>query len=113
MDSETQNKRIELEEIAHLHTAPNKVFAYVREAERTTYQIQNRIWPHQGHAIITWLGTPIAENVSIHDRTTGGMFGYNSYKYHVTCTIFGVKYNGWYYASSGNYCRLYKLKGRK
>lgn len=59
--------------------------------------------------IITWLGAPIATHVYVGPRRNVG-FGYHSYRRPVSCRIGGTLYHGWYYESSGCYCRLKKAK---
>lgn len=59
-------------------------------------------------SIGTWLGTPIATHVTVNPHRTPGFNG--SYRHHVRCKIAGAWYSGWYYASSGDYCRLRKCQ---
>lgn len=119
------NKRIEAEEIEWLHTAPDKVFLYVKLPTDNGPTIASDgfrgfyAWARgdkdRGLAIQTFLGTSVATHVYVGPRTSGGLFsGYHAtYKRHVTCKLFGVKYHGWYYESSGDYCRLSKAKIQK
>lgn len=92
--TEQHNKRTEQAEIEWLKTAPEKVFLYVNQ-DMTK--------------ITTWLGTELAFG-SFGYRTSGGLFGYRSYKRSVTCRLFGTLYHGWYMESSGTYCILKKAK---
>lgn len=67
--------------------------------------------PDPEWSIGTWLGTPYATRVHVNPHRIRG-FG-DSYSHTITATIAGATYSGRYYASSGDYCRLTKRKGRK
>ena len=59
--------------------------------------------------ITTWLGTPVGTHVAIgRQYQTPTYDGWPSKRRSVSCRIFGVKYYGTYYESSGDYCRLRK-----
>lgn len=101
-DTDTRNRETEAREIEWLKTAPEKVFLYAH----LPYAKQNS----GAHAEIrTWLGTSVATDVCMDQRRYMG-FGHNTYRRAVTCRIFGVLYHGWYFESSGDYCRLKKAK---
>jgi hypothetical protein len=57
----------------------------------------------------TWLGTSVATHVYIGPRRNVG-FGWHTYRRAVSCRIGGVLYHGWFFESSGDYCRLRKAK---
>lgn len=92
-DVSSYNKTIECAELAWLQTGPDKVFLYVAGGN-------DKPW-----SITTWLGTVVSSYVRMGRRANVG-FGYHSYRRSVDCRIFGRRYVGWYYESSGSYCRL-------
>jgi len=61
-----------------------------------------------GSEVRTWLGTSVATNVHVGTKANSGFNG--AYRRAISCKIFGVQYHGWYYESSGDYCRLKKAK---
>lgn len=101
---EEHNKQVEAEELARLKAHPEKVFLYVRHADATPAFATLR-----GATITTWLGTVVSSSCEIGARCNVG-FGFHTYRRAVDCTIFGVRYVGWYMESSGQYCRLRKAK---
>lgn len=108
---DTYNKGVEQREIAWLKTAPERLFLYVEHpSEPPENPTQNQLQDHaHGWKITTGLGTSIATYVGVGPRVKSG-FGYHTYRRSVSCRIFGVQYHGWYYESSGSYCRLKKAK---
>ena len=65
----------------------------------------------KGVDITTWLGTPVATHVYVGPaKPTGGITRRWSQKRAVDCRINGVRYVGWFYQTSGDYCRLKKAK---
>lgn len=110
-DAEAYNKQLEQIEIAQLMTHPDRLFLYVKMPDRTQYEIDNRITPLSGAQITTWLGTVVSEKCSVGTYySCPGFYGQCSKRRPVNCTIFGVKYYGTYFESSGNYCRLRRAK---
>ena len=91
------NKQVEQDELGWLRTAPERVFLYVRTLE---YGRAN---------IITWLGTVVG-NAELGPEREFPCFGGFSIRRSVNVCLFGSWYYGWYYQSSGDYCRLKKAK---
>lgn len=146
METTQHNIEVEREEIKHLQTGPDRVFAYVhmpRKAGITSSQSfswasgdslkgccktalamhaimcpvchltssQMQVQADRRIDIQTWLGTPIATHVWIGPRR---YMGFNrAYRRPVSCRINGVLYHGWYFESSGDYCRLKKARKQK
>ncbi len=98
-----QNKELEQTEIAWLQTHPEHCVLYVKRTVATPLP-QCR----ETAVITTWLGTHIAPCYMSPRHNIG--FGYRTYRRHVTCTIFGKLYAGWYMESSGDYVRLKRCK---
>lgn len=91
-------QRAELE-LEHLATGPERVFAYVKRPEPGNPWVIT-LWT--GHYLgLAWVGP----------RSRMG-FGHNSYRRPVTTRILGTLYHGWYYESSGDYCRLKRAKNQ-
>lgn len=111
-DADAHNRDTEAREIAWLKTAPERVFLYVTmpAAYDSKAYPAGRVQPLSGTRVHTWLGTDVATNVVIGmSYTIRGGFG-TSRRRSVSCRIFGVRYVGTYYESSGDYCRLRKAK---
>lgn len=103
-DAGEYNKTLEAQEIAWLKSGPEKVMLYVRHPEQEAW------------SITTWLGTVVSDGAVFGQRQVTGFQGYyrgGSYRRSVTCRIFDVKYHGWFYESSGDYCRLKRAKVQK
>lgn len=109
-DTNTKNRETERREIQWLQTGPDKVFLYVHMPHGPTVgQSRSFFWTHGDHLLQTWLShTPVATHVYIGPRRMMGFHG--SYRRPVTCRLYGVRYHGWYYESSGDYCRLTRAK---
>lgn len=90
-DTSAHNAEVERQELEWLKTGPEKVFLYIRDTS-----------PFE---VTTWLGTVVSTHLRIGRRVNVG-FGYHTYRRSVDCRIFGRRYVGWYYESSGSYCRL-------
>jgi hypothetical protein len=99
-DVGAHNRELERMEIEMLKSHPDRLFLYVRMHDHLK-QVSS--------AITTWLGTVVSERCFIGYRVNVG-FGMHTYRRSVDCTIFGVRYVGWYMESSGSYCRLRKAK---
>jgi hypothetical protein len=110
-DVDAHNREQEQAEIEWLKTGPERVFLYVKHGPLSASQWDSWALPDGGKriAITTWPGTSVATHVYIGPRRNIG-FGWHSYRRAVSCRIFGVLYHGWYFESSGNYCRLRKAK---
>lgn len=98
---------VEQQELDWLKTGPEKVFLYVKlPNERNPYTSQG--------AITTWLGTVLDPSATFGQLREFPCFGpFPSKRRAVSCRIFGVLYHGFYYQSSGSYCRLRKAKRQK
>jgi len=105
-DADAYNKAVEAQQIEWLKTAPDKVTLYVKH-EGWQGVKPNKLWSHSGY-ITTWPGTILC-HAWIGSEVSGGLYG-NAKKASVDCLIFGVRYVGWYYCSSGDYCILRKAK---
>lgn len=101
--TDARNQETERKELDWLRTGPDKVFLYVTHP-RGLDGFSTRV-----ASITTWLGTVVSSGTVLGPKAYVG-FGFNSYRRSVTCSIFGIKYVGWYYESSGQYCRLRKAK---
>ena len=101
--SDARNRETERREIEWLKTAPDRVFLYVshpKGIDGFSTRVAN---------VHTWLGTVVSSDTVLGSRAYVG-FGFNSWRRSVSCRIFGVRYVGWYFESSGQYCRLKKAK---
>lgn len=114
-DVQKHNEQVQAEELEWLKTGPDKVFLYVKSAgtHRASFSRSGRsgernqsFGPYQVH---TWLGTVLDANAQI-GREVYSNFDYWTHKRSVRCQIFGIQYYGWFYESSGDYCRLRKAK---
>lgn len=95
---QAHNLATEQAEIAWLQTGPDRCFLYVKSAP----------W-----RIGTWLGTNVATHVEVGPARRFPCFGpFPSVRRSVTCRIFGTLYHGWYFESSGSYCRLKKARSQ-
>lgn len=102
------NRETEAKEMEWLKTGPDKVFLYVRDTD------DPKSWTASGRypAITTWLGTVVSDYCILGDKSRFRAFGpFPSVRQSVNCRIFGIKYHGWYFTSSGDYCRLKRSKG--
>jgi hypothetical protein len=102
-DADAHNRELERAEIEMLKQHPDKLFLYVKHGTDG--------YPH---SITTWLGTVVNDfgrQTPVFGNKVHVGFGY-SYRRSVDCVIFGVRYVGWYFESSGSYCRLRKAKNQ-
>ena len=108
------NREQEARELAMLQDHPDKVMLYCKLAPQR--QDMARFTPTNSMtlsgSILTWSGTVLDQRAWFGPRRYIG-FGHRTYRRAVTCTLFGVRYHGWYMESSGDYCRLTKSKGKK
>lgn len=103
-ESEARNKAIEAQELDWLRSHPERgLFLYVSHPKNLD-GFATRVCN-----IHTWLGTVVSSDAELGPRSYVG-FGFNTWRRSVRCRIFGVRYVGWYYESSGDYCRLRKAK---
>lgn len=99
-DADQHNKELENSEIEWLKTHPQHITLYVKH---------NTNMANVPRDIITWLGTKVSDWATFSLPHKVG-FGFHSRRRSISCSIFGVKYYGWYFESSGSYCRLKKAK---
>jgi hypothetical protein len=100
-ERDARNRATERAEIEHLKTGPERAFLYVRHVPDA--------WAkhHSPCQIITWMGTVLDARAEMGPRVPiGSMAVFVAYKRAVRCVLFGRAYYGWYYESSGEYCRL-------
>lgn len=111
-DVDAHNRELEQAEIAWLKTGPERVMLYVKMPTPSEYERANKITPLSGAVITTWLGTVVSDKPSCVGSYSyfPGFYGTRSKRRPVDCRIFGVRYTGWYFESSGSYCRLRKAK---
>lgn len=106
------NKALEEKELAWLQTHPEKITLYVRHSGWQGVKGSRR-WSHSGQ-LTTWLGTVICERCWVGPQKRAGFQGnFGSTRAAIDAVIFGVRYVGWYFDSTGNYCRLRKAKRQK
>lgn len=97
---ETNNQRVEREQLAELQAHPERAFLYVKHSGEFPY------WKHTG-SITLWTGVVLDPKAWIGDLRRDNFGGKRAA---IDCTIFGVRYTGWYFYSTGDYCRLKKAK---
>lgn len=99
------NQQSEQTEIEWLRTAPDAIFLYMRQPPDP--QNDPRAW-----YVTTWPGTIVSDaRATVGPARQFPCFGpFPSMRRSVVCRIFGVRYVGWYFESSGDYCRLKKAK---
>lgn len=104
-DVDARNREIEAREIVWLRTGPDRVFLYVKEPPDRDND--PRAWYIQ-----TWLGTVVSDaRAEVGPSRSLPCFGpFPSKRRSIVCRIFGTRYVGWYFESSGDYCRLRKSK---
>lgn len=115
-DVNAHNREQERQEIVWLETHPENCTLYVHIGQkRDPNRLGSRLTDGglsqmngDDVQIQTWLGTRVAQWEYIGPRVRVGFGG--AYRRAVTCKLFGVKYHGWFYESSGDYCRLKKSK---
>lgn len=92
------NQTVEAREIESLKQHPDRLFLYVRET--------GELKDGSEFSIGTWMGTTVSTKCRMSGRRFMGFGG--AYRRSVDCIIFGVRYVGWFFESSGSYCRLRK-----
>lgn len=112
------NKAIEVQELAWIKTGPDRLMLYVKHPSPT-----KTVFDREGNwTVTTWLGTHVGI-AHVTQRYRMG-FGFHSYRRAITARIEvlmdgeagergltkWVDYHGWYYESSGDYCRLKRAK---
>lgn len=102
-----RNRDTERREIEFLKTAPERIMLYVSEPKPLASDSASR-----EYALVTWLGTMVSDWCRVGPKRYVG-FGHGTYRRAISARVFGVLYHGWYYASSGDYCRLRKAKVTK
>lgn len=104
-NADAYSKEVEKQELAWLQSHPDKVTLYVKHP----VDVSKGFDPNNWWKVTTWLGTVVCEHAFVGPRKRMG-FGDGSYRRAMTAIICGVKYHGWYFESSGQYCRLKKAK---
>lgn len=112
-DTDRYNIELEAKEIAWLKTDPDKVFLYVKHPAKHYDGLGNvpPIDVDYAWKVTTWLGTVVCSYAHVGQRKVMG-FGFHSYRRAISAVIFGTLYHGWYFESSGSYCRLTKAKNQ-
>lgn len=118
-DVETHNQRLEREQLAELQAHPERAFLYVehhgftdfhgKSSPKTFSTPEFPYWSHTG-AITLWTGAVLDPKAWIGELRRDNFGGKRAA---VDCTIFGVRYTGWYFYSAGNYCRLKRAKHQR
>lgn len=109
-ETDRQNKEIEAAEIEDIKKGPDRLFLYVGHKPMEgdpakVYGVGQEYWTVQ-----TWLGTFLGW-ACMGPKCQFPCFGrFPSVRRAVTVRIFGTLYHGWYFDSSGDYCRLKKAK---
>lgn len=97
-ETETHNQQLERVQIEELKTGPDRLFLYVKATDYNTA------------SITTWPGTLVGV-ADMGPKRKFPCFGpFPSVRRSISVRIFGTLYHGWYYESSGDYCRLKKAK---
>jgi len=113
-DVETHNQKLEREQLEALKAHPEHVFLYVKvttEGYDNDPSVRAAFRKSLIHcAVTTWMGTVLDPHAWLGERKEIYGFGFGGYKRALSCQIFGVLYHGWYYESSGDYCRLKRAK---
>lgn len=100
------NRAIELREIAHLMTHPDRCVLYVCRSKKTIDGAQ----PLSGWAIVTWTGAVVSRGI-VEVGMSYRSYGFaRSTRRRISCIIFGVRYAGTFCESAGDYIRLRKCK---
>ena len=110
-DTQAHNAEVEANDLAWLQTHPDNLFLYVKHPTKQ-FDGPGNVIPATADCwwkVTTWPGTVVCEHAHVGQRRNMG-FGYHSYRRAISATIFGVLYHGWYFESSGSYCRLRKAK---
>lgn len=106
------NRKAEAAELRWLETGPDRVFLYVEGVSARSLAFGS-VWTGHG-SITTFLGTVLDDAAQFGPVRKFPCFGpFPSKRRAVRCRIFGRRYHGWYYESSGDYCRLTRTKDRK
>lgn len=112
-DTAAYNKALETQELARIKSGPDRLMLYVAhpKPDKTIFEREGN-W-----RVTTWLGTHVGI-AHVTQRYRMG-FGYGSYRRAITAKIevlredgstTWVDYHGWYFESSGDYCRLKRAK---
>lgn len=120
-DADEYNRAVEAQELQRIKSGPDRLFLYVAHPKS-----DKTIFDREGNwRVTTWLGTHVGI-AHVTQRYRMG-FGWGSYRRAITARIEvlmdgeagergltkWVDYHGWYYESSGNYCRLKRGKGKR
>lgn len=117
-DVNAYNKALEAQELQRIKTGPERLMLYVKHPDPN-----KMVFDREGNwTVTTWLGTHVGI-AWVTQRYRMG-FGHRSYRRAITARIEvlmdgeagesgltkWVDYHGWYYESSGDYCRLKRAK---
>lgn len=109
--TDARNRETEAHEIEWLKTHPEKVFLYIQLLARQRDNVSSISGAAGFARVHTWLGTTLDPNAYVGPSREFPCFGpFPSRRRSVECVIFGARYVGWYFESSGDYCRLRKAK---
>lgn len=123
-DAAAYNKALETQELEHFKSGPERIMAYCVKVDTTnktfadalskgwtTETTERKHWQSSEWHVQTWLGTDLGQ-AFLGDRAYSGFRSYHgaSYRRSITVRIFGTLYHGWYFESSGDYCRLKRAK---
>lgn len=109
-DAEAYNKALEAQEIERIKSGPDKLFVYIGHKPMDSGDPHKTYgWGKDHHCVQTWTGAFLGW-AWIGPKRKFPAFGNHSIRRAVTVRIFGVLYHGWYFESSGDYCRLTKAK---
>lgn len=98
----TNEQRSRLEVLSFLDYPPERYFAYVKEQGSAGIIQSVTTWIGDGLADVTWQGVPFK---------VWGTFGQPSIRVNFRAlAISGHAYSGTYYKSSGDYCRMRRIK---
>lgn len=100
------NREHDAREVEALKRHPERVFLYVKIDQSRPVGMRLA-----SAKLITWMGTVVCERPHI-GHSVAQWIGarFVGTKRSVEATIFGQRYYGWYYESSGGYCRLKRAK---
>lgn len=100
-DIEARNRETEAREIEALKAHPERAFLYA------SHDPSPKDRPTSNNTLQTWMGTTVSSWCYCGPRVYDNFGGYRR---SVRAVIFGRNYYGWYYESSGQYCRLKRCK---
>ena len=103
--AEPTNQEKEQAQLAWLKTNPPNLFLYVKRPAKEWTGVGMCKPPECRWSVTTCLGTVLDSSAWVGPRRNIG-YGFHTYRRAISCTIYGKFYHGWYFESSGSYCRL-------